>query len=97
MCKYITYDIVEDAGSFNNLSSKIAELSQVQFELLNYFRDDSFFKDIRINLLSNVGGIVYTIEDEEELTMIYKLLEYKKLKLRDKLKQQLNKQLKGVN
>ena len=97
MRKYITYDIVEDSGSFNNISSKIAELSQVQFELLNFFRDDSFFKDIRINLLSNVGGIVYTIEDEEELTMIYKLLEYKKLNLRDKLKQQLNKQLKGVN
>ena len=93
MRKYITYDIVENSGSFNNISSKIAELSQVQFELLNYFRDDSFFKDIRINLLSNVGGIVYTIEDEEELKMIYKLLEYKKLKLRDKLKQQL----KGVN
>ena len=97
MRKYITYDIVENSGSFNNISSKIAELSQVQFELLNYFKQDSFFKDIRINLLSNVGGIVYTIEDEEELTMIYKLLEYKKSKLRDKLKQQLKQQLKGVN
>ena len=89
MHKYITYDILEDSGSFKNISSKIAELSQIQFELLNYFRDDSFFKDIRINLLSNVGGIVYNIEDEQELTMIYKLLVYKKSKLRDKLKQQL--------
>ena len=94
MLKYITYDIVENSGSLNNLSSKIAELSQVQFELLNYFRDDSFFKDIRLNLLSNVGGIVYTIEDEEELMMIYKLLEYKKTKLRDKLNLKLRKPIK---